>query len=104
RMAAVVSTRRLLCETLLGAMGASCEWNAKAMRTRIALQKQFVRNLRRRGLFSDADEDYRNSTRTGRHQRPTAPHASGRRHLAAYIPSAAASQLSALFLGAVCLS
>jgi hypothetical protein len=29
RMAAVLSTRRLLCETLLGAMGASCGWMRK---------------------------------------------------------------------------
>src|SRR5882724_5810631 len=39
RMAAVVSTRTLLCETLLGAISASCEWDAKAMRRRNALQK-----------------------------------------------------------------
>src|SRR5437899_1917444 len=36
-------------------------------RASIAPQKRLVRNLRRRGLFPDADEDYRNRARARGH-------------------------------------
>ncbi len=37
--------------------------------TTVALQKHLVRNLKSRGLFSDADKNYGNRARTGRRQR-----------------------------------
>src|SRR5437763_308162 len=50
-------------------------------------------------MMTDADEQYRNSTRAGGHQRAPAAHAGGRNHVAAHFSRAAASQLPAFLLG-----
>src|SRR5919106_819377 len=65
----------------------------------MVMRKHFVRNLRRRGLFPDANEEHRHRASARRYQWPAAPHSSGRSQLASHISRAAASQLSALFLG-----
>ncbi len=64
-----------------------------------ALQKHLVRNLKSRGLFSDADKNNGNRARTRRRQRATTSRARWWRDLAAYVPRTTASQLSTLFLG-----
>src|SRR5436190_15538560 len=64
--------------------------------TRTALVLQFTMVP---AMMSDADGNHRNGARAGRHQRPAAPYAHGRNHVAAHISSAAASQLPAVLLG-----
>src|SRR5882762_2903044 len=69
-----------------------------------ALQKHLVRNLTRRGLFSDAGKNHGNRAGARGRQRTATPRARWQRDLAAYVPRATASQLSAVFLGATRLA
>ena len=67
-------------------------------------RKHLVRNVKSRGLFSDADKNNGNRARTRRRQRATTSRARWRRDLAAYVPGTTASQLSTVFLGATGLA
>src|SRR4029453_3744350 len=123
RIAAVVSTNRLLCESLLGAQRSRefCRASVSDADLRrftetpykncrfqnqrcIAFQKELVRNLRSRGLFPDADSGDGNCSRARRRQRAATSRAHWKRQLATYVPSAAAPQLPVVFLGATRLA